>query len=111
MFLETEENWDEGYGDILKKYVVAANQKSNGLKYKSNKTSNYQLVFKAVKVDNDGETRGSLLLLDADGNIVGVAEKFHAEGGWFGSQMNLMGDAAENLGKKVARFINLQIAK
>lgn len=103
---QEEENWDEGYKDILKKFVLAANRKSKGLKYSPNKSANYLLVFKAIKVDNDGETRGTLLLLDKDNNTIGVAERFHARGGKFGSQMNLMGDASERLGKKVALFIN-----
>lgn len=42
-------------------------------------------------------------------NIIAVAEKFHAEGGRFGSQTNLMGDAAETMGKKVGNFIEKQI--
>lgn len=111
VFLEIEENWEEGYDEIIKKFVIGANQKSKSIKYLFNKATNYQLVFKAVKVDDDGETRGSLVLLNADESIVAEAEGFHAEGGRFGSQMNLMGDAAERLGKKVAIFIKNQLAK
>ena len=106
VFLESEENWDSGYRDIVLKFVKAANQSGGGITYSSKEEAdNYKLVFKAKKVDRDGETSGSLVLLDKDGNIVGIADGFNANGGKFGSQMNLMGDAAERLGKKVARFI------
>lgn len=106
VFLESEENWDSGYRDILLKFVKAANQNGGGMTYSSKEeVDSYKLVFKAKKVDRDGETTGSLVLLDKEGNIVGIADGFNANGGKFGSQMNLMGDAAERLGKKVARFI------
>lgn len=106
VFLESEENWDSGYREILMKFVKAANQSGGGMTYSSKEEADsYKLVFKAKKVDRDGETSGSLVLLDKEGNIVGIADGFNANGGKFGSQMNLMGDAAERLGKKVARFI------
>ena len=79
------------------------------MKYLTKKTENYQLVFKVITVDDDGETNGNLLLLDKDGIVIGEAEKFNANGGHFGSQTNLMGDAAERLGKKIAQFIKMQI--
>ncbi len=75
-------------------------------KYLTKPTANYKLVFKAKSVDGDGETTGQLLLVDMNDKVVGIADPFHARGGRFGSQMNLMGDAAERLGKKVAKFIN-----
>jgi hypothetical protein len=109
IFLEGEENWDEGYREILFKFVKAANQNSSGLKYLTKQTENYQLVFKAVTVDDDGNTTGSLCLMDKDNQVVAEAGKFKANGGRFGSQMNLMGDAAERLGKKVAKFIEKAI--
>lgn len=110
VFLESEENWDSGYRDIVLKFVKAANQYGGGMTYSSKEEAdNYTLVFKAKKVDRDGETSGSLILLDKDGNIEGIADGFNANGGKFGSQMNLMGDAAERLGKKVARFISFNL--
>jgi hypothetical protein len=109
VFLEGESKWEEAYKDISFKLVKEANRHSDGLKYLTKKTENYQLVFKAITVDDDGETRGNLLLLDKEGNVIGTAEKFDANGGRFGSQTNLMGDAAERLGKKIAQFIKKQI--
>ena len=109
IFLESEEEWDKGYHDILLNFVKAANKYGHGIKYITKKTSNYQLVFKAKDVDQDGETIGSLILLDKNDHIVGVADKFHARGGKYGSQMNLMGDASERMGKKVGKFIKKQV--
>ena len=109
VFLEGENQWDEAYKDISLKLVKEANRHSDGLKYLNKKTENYQLVFKAITVDDDGETNGNLLLLDKDGIVIGETEKFNANGGHFGSQTNLMGDAAERLGKKIAQFIKKQM--
>jgi hypothetical protein len=108
-FLETEEKWEEAYKDIMLKLIKSANQNSGGIVYTSKQTTDYQLIFKAIIVDRDGETSGNLLLLDKDGNVIGEAEKFNANGGHFGSQTNLMGDASERLGKKIAQFIKKQI--
>ena len=105
VFVEGEEEWDKDYKDIQLKFVKAANRTGGGLMYVTKETGNYKLVFKAKEVDDDGETTGDLLLLDKDNKVIGVAEKFHARGGRFGSQTNLMGDAAERLGKKVGSFI------
>ena len=57
------------------------------------------------------DTRGTVpfVTLDKDGNVIGAAGKFNVNGGRFGSQTNLMGDAAERLGKKIAQFIKMQI--
>ena len=109
IFLEGEKNWEEEYREITLKLVKEANRSGGGMKYLTKKSENFHLVFKAITVDDDGETRGNLLLLDKDGNVIGVAEKFDANGGRFGSQTNLMGDAAERLDKKVGQFIKKQI--
>ena len=109
IFLEGEEKWEEGYREIMLKLIREANRSGGGMKYSSQRTGNYQLVFKALKVDRDGETTGNLLLQDKDGNVIGEAEKVNANGGRFGSQTNLMGDAAEKLGKKIGQFIKKQI--
>ena len=108
-FLESVEDWDKGYHEIILKFVKAANQTGSGIIYSAKKTDNYQLVFKAKKVTRYGHTTGSLFLLDKEDNVIGVAEKFEVEGGLYGSQMNLMGDASERLGKVVARFIKKAI--
>ncbi len=108
-FLESEEKWEEGYKEIMLKFIKSLNQNSGGIIYSSKQTTDYQLVFKAINVDRDGETSGNLLLLDKDGNVIGFAEKFNANGGHFGSQTNLMGDASERLGKKIAQFIKKQL--
>ena len=105
VFVEGEEEWEKDYKSILLNFVKAANRSGGGIKYVTKPTCSYQLVFRAIVVDDDGETTGDLLLLDKNSNVIGVAEKFHAEGGRFGSQTNLMGDAAERLGKKVGSFI------
>lgn len=110
-FLEVEENWEEGYHDIMQKLLKSVNKYGGGLVYSAIKETNYQLVFKATKVDRDGETYGYLLLLDKGDNVIGAAEKFNANGGSFGSQTNLMSDAAERLGKKIAQFIKKQTKK
>lgn len=107
-FLEVEENWEEGYHDIMQKFIKSLNKYGGGLIYSAKKETNYQLIYKATKVKDDGETYGYLLLLDKGGNIIGAAEKFNANGGRFGSQTNLMSDAAERLGKKIAQFIKKQ---
>lgn len=109
IFLEGEENWNDSYRDIIIKYMKAANQNSDGIIYSTKQSGNYQLVFKATSVDRDGETTGYLQLLDKNDNEIGTAEGFNANGGSFGSQANLMGDASKKLGKKIANFINKQI--
>lgn len=105
IFLEEEKNWDKDYRDILLKFVKAANQNSNGIKYLTKNTANYLLVFKATTVDDNGNTTGFLYLMDKDNQILGETDKFKVKGGHVGSQTNLMGDASVKLGKKVARFI------
>lgn len=109
-FVALEENWETGYKEILMKFVQEANGSGN-LKYSTKAETNYKLVIKVKNCDRDGETDGSLLLLNKDNEIVAVAEKLNANGGSFGSQMNLMGDAAERLGKKVSNFIKKQTKK
>jgi len=99
VFVEGEEEWEKDYKSILLNFVKAANRSGGGIKYVTKPTGSYQLVFRAIVVDDDGETTGDLLLLDKNNNVIGVAERFHARGGRFGSQTNLMGDAAERLGK------------
>ena len=108
-FLEVEDKWEEGYDEIMLKLIKSVNRNSGGIIYTKKGETNYRLVFKATSVDRDGETNGYLQLLDKDDKIVGVAEKFNANGGSFGSQTNLMGDAAERLGKKISQFVRKQI--
>ena len=115
IFLDIEDNWEKGYKEILLKLISSVNKASQSIKYTTKETCNYHLIFKANKVDRDGETYGSLILLDKEGNTIGEADGFDADGGTFGSQMNLMGDAAEELGnsigKNIQKLIDLGKAK
>ena len=110
-FLEVEEHWEKGYREIVLKLIKSANQYSNKLIYTTKKETNYQLVYKAISVSRTGYTNGYLILLDKDKNVVGETDNYYINGGRYGSQLNLMGDASENIGKNIAKFINKQIKK
>ena len=110
-FLEVENRWEEGYNDIMIKFLKSLNKYSDGIVYSAKKETNYRLVFKAMYVNRDGETKGHLLLYDKDNKIIGATQDFYVKGGRFGSQTNLMGDAAERLGKKISQFIKKQTKK
>lgn len=106
MFVELETNWEEGYKELTAKFLAESNDKLNGrLILSAKKQTDLKLVVKVEKVDNDGETYGKLYLYDKNNEVIAISSKIHGEGGRWGTQLNLMGDAIQRVGKQVGSFL------
>lgn len=109
-FVDLEENWELGYKEITAKFLAEANDELGGkLILSSKKETEWQIVLKLDRVDDDGGSFGSLYLYDKNGNVLAETSKIHGVGGKFGTQLNLMGDAAERMGKQVGRILFKQM--
>lgn len=65
--------------------------------------SRYVLKIYVTEVDDDGETVAYAMLFDTEKKKQIFQKQYKGDGGMFGTLCNLMGDAAERMGKKVGR--------
>lgn len=105
-FVAIEGSWEAGYNTIMEKFLKEANDKLKDFFLSYSRESGLKLVIKVDKVDKDGETYGKLYLYDENGEVIAIASKINGEGGRWGSQLNLMGDAAANMGSQIGKFLH-----
>lgn len=106
------ENRLKAENEICFKFIDAANEElSRGFYLTGNKEriSRYILKLHVISVDPDGETSLYAMVFDTMGKKLIYQKLYNANGGHFGSLVNLMGDAAERLGKKVGKDIKKNI--
>lgn len=90
--------------ELCTKFIDNANEKSfKGFYFSGNRVSQYILKLHVTKVDPDGETYLYAMVFDTVEKKLIFQKMYNGNGGTFGSLTNLMGDAAERLGKKVGR--------
>lgn len=102
-----DENRLQTEKEIRDKFIDVANEKTpDGFYFSGNRLSRYILKLHVTNVDPDGETYLYAMVFDTKEKRLIFQKKYNANGGTFGSLTNLMGDAAERLGKKVGRDFN-----
>lgn len=98
--------------EICTRFIDEANEelpKGIYLTGNPNRISRYVLKLYVENVDPDGETYLKAMLFDTENRELVYQKCYNANGGRIGSLVNLMGDAAERIGKKIGKDISRQI--
>lgn len=69
--------------------------------------ANYKLILKVSEVEKRGDTEAVGPIVE--GKVIATIKDIEAEGGKWGTHINLMGDAAQNMGTALGRFFKLKI--
>lgn len=102
-FIAQEPDWDEGLAEMKAKFIQSFNKKSP-IKAVTGEDTDYALVILPLKVTEKGShIAGILKITDKSGNEV-FLHRFDNEAGIFGSALNLMGDAFEDLGEEMGNI-------
>lgn len=91
---------DEANDEVPKRLHLTGNPK---------RLSRYVLKLYVDNVDPDGETYLYAMLFDTASKELVYQKFYSANGGSVGSLVNLMGDAAKRLGKKIGKDISRQV--
>jgi len=101
-FIAQEPDWDEGLAEMRAKFIQAFNEKSP-VKAVTGEDTDYMLVILPLKVTEKGShVQGFFRIADQSGKEV-FTHRFDNEAGIFGSALNLMGDAFEDLGEELGK--------
>jgi len=102
------DNWDKGVEEIIVRFTEGYNDKANGkyfCKFGEYPEAEYTLVYHLIDIDDDQDTKGTIDILNTKSQEVVVhIDKANGSAGTFGSFFNLLGDAFENLGKKLGKL-------
>ena len=100
------ENWDLGVVEIIKRFTDGYNDKTkNYCKFGDFPDAKYTLIYHLINIDDDQDTKGTIDIIETQTNeVVAHIEKANGSAGTFGSFFNLLGDAFENLGKKLEKL-------
>lgn len=104
--MRKEENWEGGVAEITLRFGEGLISKFHSLMVGQYPEAKYTLVYYLSEIDDDQDCKGKMVLKETATDTV-VAEIAEANGsaGTFGSFFNLLGDAFENLGKKIGKLI------
>jgi len=100
------ENWDLGIKESIGRFNEGYLDKSPDLvKFGDYPNARYTLRYYVKNIDDDQDTEGYIHIVDNTTNEV-VVELLKADGkaGTFGSFFNLLGDAFEDLGQRIAKL-------
>lgn len=101
-FIAQEPDWDEGLAEMRAKFIQSFNEKSP-VKAVTGEDTDYMLVVLPLSVTEKGShIKGFLRIADKSGKEV-FTHRFDNEAGIFGSALNLMGDAFEDLGEELGK--------
>ncbi|MBP5393511.1 MAG: hypothetical protein J6Y59_06825 [Bacteroidaceae bacterium] len=100
------DNWDLGVVEITKRFSVGYNDKSKDYcKFGAFPEAKYTLIYHLFDIDDDQDTKGTIDIIETQSKeLVVHIEKANGSAGTFGSFFNLLGDAFENLGKKLGKL-------
>lgn len=105
-FIKQEENWEKGVAEIITRFGEGLGRKIPTLIVGQFPEARYTLVYNVTVIDDDEDCKGTMVLKETQtGNIVAEIEKANGSAGSFGSFFNLLGDAFEDLGKKIGKLI------
>lgn len=103
----TRDQWDQiAIPELTAKFCKAANDECKCILLPHATNSVYTITLRAVEVDDDGETKAIITLHDNTTHTVLGEVTLEADGGRYGSWVNLMGDAMERMGKELGKIID-----
>lgn len=100
------DNWDKGVTEVVMRFSEGYNQKAKDhCKFGTFPDATYTLIYHLIDIDDDQDTKGTIDIIDTKTREVVVhIDKANGSAGTFGSFFNLLGDAFENLGKKLGKL-------
>ncbi|MDO4462692.1 MAG: hypothetical protein Q4C30_09440 [Bacteroidia bacterium] len=111
-FAVVEQDWYVDKPEIIS-YIIEYMQDELGNKISVGKTSgaNYTLVVLPQSIRRKGDTISRAILKDKDGNELCEIDKIEAEGGTFGTKLNLIKDGAKETGTVLGKYLKKQLKK
>lgn len=107
--IQKEENWEKGVSEITTRFGEGLSKKMRTLIVGQFPEAKYTLVYNIANIDDDQDCKGTMVLKDTQtGEIIAEIEKAYGKAGMYGSFFNLLGDAFENLGKKIGQLIKMK---
>ncbi|MBR0503246.1 MAG: hypothetical protein IJJ77_08395 [Paludibacteraceae bacterium] len=108
-YVAQEKNWDTGSVEILRKFITEFNAATKGKIVATTEDTKYKLVLKVSEVEKRGDTEAVGNVVDAEGNVIATIKDCEGEGGKWGTHINLMGDAAQNMGAALGKLFKSKI--
>lgn len=103
----TREQWEQNaIPELTAKFCNAANDECKCVLVSQAINPQYSITVRAVEVDDDGETKAIVTLYENTSNAILGEVTLEADGGRYGSWVNLMGDAMERMGKELGKIID-----
>ena len=101
-FISQESDWEKGVVEMRTKFIQAFNNKSKVRAANSTDTDYTLTIIPLTVTEKGSHVKGNLRITDKGGNEI-FLHSFNNEAGMFGSAINLMGDAFEDLGEKLGK--------
>ena len=105
---DLDEGWVKGEKEVTARFLKVLIGELYRHQIKVTKKAEVSFVFHVTQIDDDGESYANAEIIDENVNSLVAINKFHGEGGKFGSLSNLAGDGMERLAKSVGRYLDLQ---
>ncbi len=112
-FANYEKDWKKDKGEIVGKFLSNANEGlGETLLIGTFPTAKFTVKAEVLSVNEDGDYKCDLILIDNTTKTeVARIKGIKADGGHFGSTLNLIGDGAEHTGRKFGKTLKKFLKK
>lgn len=111
-FAQYELDWDKDQPVIIAKFLGTLNDRTGDyLMVAKGKNAPLTLRWVVLKINTHGDITSELHVIAEDGTILANIIELNAEGGTFGTKLNLIKDGAEESGKRAGSYLKRQLKK
>lgn len=111
-FAQYELDWDKDQVEIIVKFLGNLNDRTGDyLTVVKGKNTPLTLRWVVLKISTHGDIKSELHVVAENGTIIAKIVDIDAEGGSFGSKLNLIKDGAEESGERAGSFLKRQLKK
>lgn len=107
-----QENYEDDIVTLLGGFIIKFNEEEIPIRLTTRQDSHIHLIIKVRKVDEEGnQIWADCMFINKETRDVLASIDLEAEGGRFGSFMNLLGDTMEEAGEKLAWHLKWKIKR
>ncbi len=110
-FAKYEDDWNKDKPVVIMNFLEEINNtlKNRLVVTKTKNNRYYTLKWVVISISSKGDTLSEVHMIDTDGKVVAKISNIYAEGGSFGTKLNLIKQGSSNSGKKFSKFLNKKL--
>ena len=112
-FAQHEDDWYEDKPVVIMNFLEEIHNtfKNKLIITRTENKNYYTLKWVVINISSKGDNLSEIHIIAPNGEVVAIISNLYAEGGTFGTKLNLIKQGASNAGEKLGKFLYKKIKK